>query len=215
MKILGWCAIVGVAVVLALLGARSLLAQPSVKRELQYASAAMAPNDGYLLIGDSRVSSLRSHRLCGKPMAHVGFPGLGASDIRAALRRRPIRSPARTVIVAVGINDAKRVTPFDKAKWSRDLQAIRDEVRPAVGRLFFSQLIPPASAGRYSAGMYDSGRVTEMDEAISALGPALSVAPLLDGDGLLKAADTSDGTHLSPVGEATWISAIENQVCPH
>ena len=189
----------------ALLFQREVMLYVPVREGTIRAQAGTFPKRQAVMIGDSRTDLLYLGRLRGLEVLNAGVGGSGVADWRDDAADLIARTDPAEVIVALGVNDARRDKPLEVEQWRR---AYRHLVGKARGRrLVLVQASPVAREGALGETVFDPARIAAINREIAEIaretGAAL-VPPLPSVEGL-----TTDGVHFTPVGAAAWRASID------
>ena len=159
-----------------------------------------------VMIGDSRTDLLHLGRMRGGDVLNAGIGGSTVADWRDLAPDLVARADPAEVIVALGVNDARRagMPPFER--WRADYRRLVASLRGGGRRLVLVQVSPVARNGVRGAAYFDPERIAAINREIALVaaetGAAL-VPPLPSVEGL-----TSDGVHFTPEAAARWRATI-------
>ncbi len=209
----GFAAIFGLGFVGAALALTSKLTPVQIARQSKVLAIAVAQGPwDTVVIGDSIVQQSHIESLCGRTL-NAGVGGIDAdSAADFAPKLLAITHPKR-VIVAVGANDALRVT--DPDVYARNVDRIVRLATDSGAQVTVSEIAPfgahfapslvavqPPSA---QAVLANAGRRAEaLNARLAHYHPLQMHAALSGPDGKLPEGMSGDGVHLSPTGYKPW-----------
>ena len=166
--------------------------------------AEKVPPGGVLILGDSIVERAFLPTLCGRPTFNGGVSSVKVHDVlRGGVELISEVHPS-AVILAVGVNDAKRHAETPTSRFRDDYDSFLIMAGSHVGVV----QIMPVQYGRAAGRQMNDGAIKEFNNVIAAEARAhgaVVVAPLVT-------LDTHDGVHPTPAGAAAWKADVE-QAC--
>lgn len=162
-------------------------------RRFRLADATTDPN-AILIVGDSIVDRSAPESLCGRPVINAGLSGSGVREWLS----EDVGFPARTAVVALGLNDARAETNVHQ--WRADYEALID--RLGKDRIVLVQIMP------FEAADFSEPVRLSLNREIQAVGEERHlrvIAPLPSAQGL-----TMDGLHFNSRGTSAWRAQIES-----
>ena len=170
------------------------------------AQAETMPKRQAVMIGDSRTDQLHLGAMRGRELLNAGIGGSGVADWLDDAPDVVARADPAEVIVALGVNDARRERLPALERWRADYRRLIGSLRGGGRRLVLVQVSPVARNGVRGEALFDPGRIAAINREIAAVAAetgATLVAPIPSVDGL-----TRDGVHFTPAGAARWRAAI-------
>jgi len=166
-------------------------------------------DDSIVMLGDSITAGGDWDALLpGRKVVNQGYPGFTTAQLLPVAVDVAASTPA-TVFVLTGTNDVRDSLPPQRTQ--NDLAAILDvfDAASPQTRVVIQTVLPRAAT---------AAEIVATNEAISALAArrGLEVLDLYpefdDGSGGLRAAETTDGWHLSVVGYDRWSGLVEQHL---
>jgi lysophospholipase L1-like esterase len=169
------------------------------------AHARQNPTFDFAIIGDSITEFAYLPSLCGTPVLNAGIAGANVSDAKELMTMLSPVLQARTIVLAVGVNDA--------GTWASQRGAIEEEYEQLV-RLAQSSgaEVFVATVGPVASAAYDLSLIARINAQIKSVAARTGVM-LIDLNAQLHADETTDGVHLNEVGNRRWRDLIEAAVC--
>jgi lysophospholipase L1-like esterase len=190
----------------------------SARRQAIESQARQGEHD-IVVLGDSIVEFAGVDGLCGSRVLNAGIAGARVEDVLDFAPSVMQAVPAKSVIVAVGINDAARRFKTDVASFSTSYRALIQYLTAMGVSVRVATIAPVGSNVAATESPYDVEYSKELSSHILALAADFSL-PVIDLAGLpktpfgaLRAELTTDGVHLSPLGYLAWLGKLEDSLC--
>ena len=203
--LLGLAFLTGVIASRLLLPSGEMLYLPVRKGTIRAQAETMAKRQA-VMIGDSRTDLLHLGRMRGRDLLNAGVGGSGVADWLGDAPDLIARADPAEVIVALGVNDARRDRLPELERWRVDYRRLIGSLQGSGRRLILVQVSPVAREGRHGEAWFDPQRIAAINREIAAVARetgATLVAPLPSVEGL-----TLDGVHFTPAGAARWRASI-------
>ena len=169
--------------------------------------AEVAPKGGALLLGDSIAEQSALTEYCGKPLFNAAISATGIARIAPLAGELVPRLQPEIVVVAGGVNDARRGRTAALTEWEKAYEALLAQAR---GRILIVVGIMPVEQGKPAGtAVFDPRAIAERNRSLEQLAKkhgALFLAPL-------PALQTYDGVHPSASGAIAWARHLQS-LCP-
>lgn len=167
----------------------------------------VAPKGGALLLGDSIAEQSALTEYCGKPLFNAAISATGIAQAERLAAKLVPRLQPEIVVVAGGVNDARRGHSKPLAEWEKAYEALLAHAR---GRNVIVVGIMPVEQGKPAGtAVFDPRAIAERNRSLEQLAKkhgALFLAPL-------PALQTYDGVHPSASGAIAWARHLQS-LCP-
>jgi lysophospholipase L1-like esterase len=166
-----------------------------------------------IIAGDSLVERANLTTLCGRPALNAGIGGAQISRIADTLPRVIDAVSTKAVIIAVGVNDARRSDPTGAAAFTASYEKL---VRDLKAKGIAVTLATIAPVAHMSGDIYiDPGAIGHLNEAIRGIAArtGASVVDLSALGATLPDMLTTDGVHLNAEGYKAWRRIIDAAAC--
>jgi lysophospholipase L1-like esterase len=166
------------------------------------------PTADFAIIGDSITEFAYLPSLCGRPVLNAGISGVTVSDAKELMALLSPVLKARTIVLAVGVNDA--------GTWTHQTGVVEEEYEQLVrlaqssGAQVFAATVGPVTMRATAA--YNLSRIAAINAQIKSVA-ARTRAMLIDLGAQLHADETTDGVHPNEAGNRRWRDLIEAAVC--
>jgi lysophospholipase L1-like esterase len=170
------------------------------------------------IVGDSIAAQTAHQPVCGRPVVVAAIAGASLRHALADILPLLRHDPPAGLVIAIGVNDAKRLIAAPRARrlaaFEADYGALivkAQALTPDVAVV----LIPPVGKDDwFGAAAFDADLIAEFNRIITRLAaeahvPVFSLSALAGPDGFARAGATVDGVHPSAAGYAVWMSTIE------
>lgn len=185
----------------------AVLLSPGSRTRLDIAVRSYLTDAGALVVGDSIAFEAAPSELCGTKVFNAAFPGYQVRHLLREAGGYARRIPARTVVIAVGVNDAWAPAP-NLDDWARDYDALVAlyakrakvllvEINPADPSLVFN--------GRRMDTTFIAAANVAIREIAERTGAQIVRAPRLTS--------TRDGLHPDAAGAQAWRERLAAVAC--
>jgi lysophospholipase L1-like esterase len=181
------------------------------------AKIANTDQDYIAVIGDSITAFAPVQQLNGKTVLHIAYGGAQVVDAVQVLLPLLTGKPPAVLIIAIGVNDAKRRIKKSRthllADVATDYRALLLKAKTLTPKIAVV-LSPPVARGRHAGdAMFDPSLIVAINEIIRAAAveadiPVFALSDLADADGAARVGTTVDGVHLSAAGYEIWGDVI-------
>ena len=177
------------------------------RKQVILAHARQNPTVDVAIIGDSITELAYLPSLCGAPVLNAGIAGATVSDAKELMALLSPVLKARTIVLAVAVNDA--------GTWAHQTGVVEDDYEQLVrlaqssGAQVFAATVGPVAP---IANAFNLSRVAPINAQIKSVA-ARTGAMLIDLDAQLHADETTDGVHPNEAGNRRWRDLIEAAVC--
>ena len=181
----------------------------TVRKEAILAEVREFRSYDYVIVGDSITEFANLPSLCGKSVLNAGISGARIRDAEELLTELSPILRANTIILAIGINDAKtaqKQSDTTRADFGRLVRLAKD-----TGVEVFAATVGPVDFTKPTGAAHDPRLIDAINTQVRAF---TEDNRLIDLNATLKPDDTLDGVHLTEIGVQRWRSAIEAVVCP-
>ena len=167
----------------------------------------LAPKRGALLLGDSIAEQSALTEYCGKPLFNAAISATGIAEAEPLAGKLVPRLDPEIVVIAGGVNDARRGRSAPLAEWEKAYEALLAHAR---GRTVIVVGIMPVEEGKPAGTtVFDPRAIAERNRSLEKLAKkhgAHFLAPL-------PSLQTYDGVHPSAPGAIAWARHVQS-LCP-
>jgi hypothetical protein len=177
------------------------------RKQVILAHARQNPTVDVAIIGDSITELAYLPSLCGAPVLNAGIAGATVSDAKELMALLSPVLKARTIVLAVGVNDA--------GTWAHQNGVVEDDYEQLVrlaqssGAQVFAATVGPVAMP--IANVFNLSRIAPINAQIKSVA-ARTGAMLIDLGARLHADETTDGLHPNEAGHRIWRDLIEAAV---
>ncbi|WP_166486888.1 SGNH/GDSL hydrolase family protein [Rhizobium etli] len=167
---------------------------------------AQLNEDGVLVLGDSIIEAWLGEPFGRCRMINAGLGGGGIKDVSilvTAISRSPNSSKLKEVIVAIGVNDARRGQdlPADYVeRWKTDYARLIEQLQSMIPAVTASTILPVEPGMPLGADYFDPSLIDQLNDAIREVVQEKAGVRLLDMNQEIKRIEwqghyTVDGVH--------------------
>jgi hypothetical protein len=168
----------------------------------------VAPRGGALLLGDSIAEQSALTEYCGKPLFNAAISATGITQTEPLARQLIPRLRPQIVVVAGGVNDARRGGSTPLAEWEKAYEALLAHAR-ARSVVVVVGIMPIEEGKPAGTAVFDPRAMAERNRSLERLAKkhgAQYLAPL-------PALQTYDGVHPNAQGAIAWAGHLQS-LCP-